>query len=180
MDGFYEESLLFQHGKVKVTNRRVIAADGHSYPLPEIESAEQEVHVPWDGWLTVGIIAGCFVAARGGWVLARSATDPLPGGTLFLAGAAIAVISFVVREFITPKWGKHVIRLEIRSQPSQVVYESHNAAEAELILRAIQVALQVGNDEQSFRAVFYHPQLPGQPPPVEPPDISWGPDNPLD
>ncbi len=162
MDGFFEETVLFEQGRVRITNRRVIAADGKSYPLPEIVAAEQEVDVPWDGRLALGMAVGCLIAFAGGSIFAGSPTDPMPGVGLFLAGAGIAVASYLVKEFSEQHWATHVIRVKFQSQEPGMICETGEAVTAELILRAIQVAMLVGNDTQSFRAVFYHPPIPGE------------------
>ncbi len=171
MDGFFEETVFWEQGRVKITNRRVIAADGKSYPLPEIESADEEVDVRWDGRLTLGIIAGCFVAFMGVSVIAGSPSDLVPGVGLLIAGVGVAVVSFLVQSSIEETSARHVVRVKTQSQETGIIYESRDPVKAQLILRAIRVAMLVGNDPQSFRVVFYHPPIPGEVKPVHP-DLS--------
>ena len=179
MDDYYDESLLFEQGKVRITNRRVIGADGRSFPLPQIISAQKELKVAGDVWLTLGVLTGCAIALTGAWVFVASSGGPAPGVGLFLAGAGVALISFLVRQFIKEKWSKHLVTIETHPHSRQTILESEKPVEAELILRAIQVATQVGNDVASFRAVFYHPQLPGEPIRVQD-DRSGSMDNPVE
>ncbi len=168
------EVVLFEHGKVKVTSQRVIGADGRSTPLAELVSAERAVQAPGNGWLTLGLLVGCFIALSGGWMLTGPEAQWGRGGALLVAGLAIAVVSWLAREFIK-KWGMHVLKVETQDEESPVIFASRDAAEVELVLRAIRVAMQVGADAAGFRAVFQHPQLPGETraEETEPPNLFW-------
>ncbi len=167
-----DEVVLFEHGKIKITNQRVIVASEGSYALPELDLAETKLLIPGGGWMMLGILVGCLIALRGGWVLAGAATDPTPGGTLLVAGLGIAVTSLTGRELLKQKRGKYVVSVDTRSQPPQIIYETREPGEAEIILRAVRVAMLVAADEPGFRAVFNHPPLDRDADVEEWPDVS--------
>lgn len=154
----FEEPVLFERPKVKVTNRHLVIVNQVSYPLSDFVSAEAGHKAPRVAdWMWFVILVGILVAVFDGVaVLLRIPStgeefDPrtqvltaLPveyGWQFLLGGFGFAAIGAVIMAVVNLIGGRCIVRVETTSNESKIIYESRNRKEVEGIANAINAAI---------------------------------------